>query len=52
MWSQLEKAWCRIYYSVTAAGSRRLANLAATWTNLTSAIGKVLKGGRLHGAAI
>jgi PadR family transcriptional regulator PadR len=41
----------RIYYSVTAAGSRRLASLAATWTNLTSAIGKVLKGG-LHGAAI
>jgi PadR family transcriptional regulator PadR len=41
----------RIYYSVTAAGSRRLANRAATWTNLTSAIGKVLKGG-LHGVAI
>lgn len=41
----------RIYYSVTAAGSRRLASLTATWTNLTSAIGKVLKGG-LHGAAI
>jgi PadR family transcriptional regulator len=41
----------RIYYSVTAAGSRRLVDLAATWTNLTSAIGKVLKGG-MHGVAI
>ena len=41
----------RIYYSVTAAGSRRLAESAATWTNLAGAIGRVLKGG-LHGVAI
>jgi PadR family transcriptional regulator PadR len=35
----------RIYYSVTAAGSRRLAALSATWTDLTSAIQKMLTGG-------
>src|SRR5271154_7539709 len=28
----------RIYYSVTSAGSRRLADLAETWTNLAAAI--------------
>jgi PadR family transcriptional regulator PadR len=42
----------RIYYSVTAAGSRRLTDLAARWTNLSSAIGKLLKGGMHHGVAI
>lgn len=41
----------RIYYSVTAAGSRRLANLSETWTNLAGAIQRMLKGGQ-HGEAI
>lgn len=36
----------RIYYSVTKAGSRRLAELTAHWTNLTGAIQKALAGGR------
>ena len=36
----------RIYYSVTKAGSRRLAELAAQWTNLAGAIQKTLAGGR------
>jgi PadR family transcriptional regulator, regulatory protein PadR len=36
----------RIYYSVTASGERRLAELAGTWTNLAAAIQTVLKGGR------
>lgn len=35
----------RIYYSVTAAGRRRLAELSGTWTNLAEAIRKVLTGG-------
>ena len=35
----------RIYYSLTAAGSRRLADLADVWTNLTAAIQKMLSGG-------
>jgi PadR family transcriptional regulator, regulatory protein PadR len=41
----------RIYYSVTPAGSRRLADLSETWTNLVAAIEKMLTGGK-HGAAI
>jgi PadR family transcriptional regulator PadR len=41
----------RIYYSVTPAGSHRLAALSATWTNLASAIQKMLTGGQ-HGEAI
>ncbi|HXQ80111.1 MAG TPA: PadR family transcriptional regulator [Opitutaceae bacterium] len=41
----------RIYYSVTAAGSRRLADLSEAWSNLAAAIQKMLKGGR-HGEAI
>ncbi len=41
----------RIYYSVTAAGARRLADLAQTWTNLTGAIQSLLAGGT-HGEAI
>jgi PadR family transcriptional regulator len=41
----------RIYYSVTPAGRRRLADLSATWSNLTSAIQKVLTGER-YGEAI
>lgn len=41
----------RIYYSVTAAGSRRLADLSATWGNLTAAIQKVLTGAQ-YGEAI
>ena len=36
----------RIYYSVTPAGLRRLAELSATWGNLTTAIHKVLTGER------
>lgn len=36
----------RIYYSVTPAGSRRLADLSNTWTSLTTAIQTMLKGGR------
>jgi PadR family transcriptional regulator PadR len=36
----------RIYYSVTAAGSRRLADLSKTWTSLYAAIQTVLAGGR------
>lgn len=41
----------RIYYSVTAAGARRLAHLAQTWTNLTAAIQSLLAG-ETHGKAI
>lgn len=41
----------RIYYSVTPAGSRRLANLSRTWTNLAGAIQTILTGGQ-HGEAI
>lgn len=36
----------RIYYSVTAAGSRRLADLSETWTSLAGAIQMMLTGGR------
>jgi|ERR1051326_6169999 len=35
----------RIYYSLTRAGARRLAELSGTWTNLATAIQKVLVGG-------
>jgi PadR family transcriptional regulator PadR len=41
----------RIYYSVTPAGSHRLANLAEAWTNLAAAIQKMLTGGQ-YGEAI
>ncbi len=41
----------RIYYSVTAKGSHRLADLAQSWTDLAGAIQKMLKGGR-HGEAV
>jgi PadR family transcriptional regulator PadR len=41
----------RIYYSVTAAGSRRLAYLSQTWTNLAVAIQTMLTGGQ-HAKAI
>lgn len=34
----------RIYYSVTRAGSHRLADLSDAWTNLAVAIQKVLTG--------
>jgi PadR family transcriptional regulator PadR len=37
----------RIYYSVTAAGSRRLADLSQTWNNLANAIQLMLTGGQL-----
>jgi PadR family transcriptional regulator PadR len=36
----------RIYYSITAVGSRRLANLSLAWTNLAAAIQKMLTGGQ------
>src|SRR5881394_2842664 len=36
----------RIYYSVTPRGSRRLADLSETWTNLARAIHKMLMGGQ------
>lgn len=36
----------RIYYSVTRAGSRRLADLSATWKGLAAAIHKMLAGGQ------
>ena len=32
----------RIYYSVTPAGTRRLTELAATWTSLTGAVQSML----------
>ena len=41
----------RIYYSVTRAGSHRLADLSEAWTNLAAAIQKMLTGGQ-HGEAI
>jgi PadR family transcriptional regulator PadR len=41
----------RIYYTVTPAGSRRLAELSETWANLTAAIQTMLKGAQ-HGHAI
>jgi PadR family transcriptional regulator, regulatory protein PadR len=41
----------RIYYSVTAKGSHRLADLSRSWTHLAGAIQKMLKGGQ-HGEAI
>lgn len=33
----------RIYYSLTAAGKKRLARMTATWTSLAGAIGGVLE---------
>ncbi len=36
----------RIYYSLTAAGKRRLTRLSADWTSLTNAVHSVLKEGR------
>lgn len=41
----------RIYYSVTARGSRRLADLSHNWTSLAAAIQEILTGGK-HGEAI
>ena len=41
----------RIYYSVTAAGSHRLADLSQTWNNLATAIQSMLMGGH-HAKAI
>ena len=38
----------RIYYSVTPAGSRRLADLSKAWASLSAAIQKMLSGGQ-HG---
>jgi PadR family transcriptional regulator PadR len=41
----------RIYYTVTPAGSNRLAELSEAWANLAIAIQKMLMGGQ-HGEAI
>ena len=41
----------RIYYSVTAIGSRRLADLSQTWNKLATAIRTMLEGGH-HANAI
>lgn len=41
----------RIYYSMTAAGRKRLAQLTGTWTELTAAIHAILQGGN-HGPAL
>ena len=41
----------RIYYSVTPVGFRRLADLSKAWTNLATAIQKMLTGGQ-HGEAV
>ncbi len=41
----------RIYYSVTPAGSRRLADLSEAWTNLAAAIQEILTGVQ-HGEAV
>jgi PadR family transcriptional regulator PadR len=41
----------RIYYSITPRGSRRLAELSESWTNLADAIQRMLTGGQ-HGATI
>jgi PadR family transcriptional regulator, regulatory protein PadR len=41
----------RIYYSVTPAGRRRLADMSDSWTNLAAAIQKILAGGQ-HGAVL
>ena len=41
----------RIYYSVTRAGSHRLADLSKAWTNLAAAIQKMLTGGQ-HDEAV
>src|ERR1700730_6301836 len=45
------KSRSRIYYSLTSAGSRRLAHLSETWTNLAAAIQTMLTGGQ-HDPAI
>jgi PadR family transcriptional regulator PadR len=36
----------RIYYSITRAGTHRLADLAKAWTGLAGAIRQMLEGGR------
>lgn len=41
----------RVYYTLTAAGSRRLDDLAGNWTKLTAAIQGVLQGGK-HAEAV
>jgi PadR family transcriptional regulator, regulatory protein PadR len=35
----------RVYYRLTAAGERRLGELAATWSNVATAIQGILQGG-------
>jgi len=37
----------RVYYSVTAAGKRRLASVLVDWTRITRAVSQVLQGGHL-----
>lgn len=45
------KGRSRVYYSVTLAGSHRLADLAASWTKLAAAIQTMLPGGQ-HAQAL
>src|ERR1039457_575992 len=40
------KGRSRIYYSVTAVGSHRLADLSKTWSNMAAAIQRMLMGGQ------
>jgi PadR family transcriptional regulator PadR len=42
----------RIYYTVTSAGSNRLAELAGTWSNLAGAIQMILAGGQYGDAVL
>ena len=37
----------RVYYSVTAAGKKRLASVIGDWTRITRAVSQVLEGGHL-----
>jgi PadR family transcriptional regulator, regulatory protein PadR len=41
----------RVYYAITAAGSHRLADLAGTWTKLSTAIRHMLIGDK-HAEAV
>ena len=40
----------RIYYSVTGLGSRRLAHLQRSWSDLALAVRQILAGGQYHDA--
>jgi PadR family transcriptional regulator PadR len=38
----------RVYYSITAAGQKRLGTLISTWSKLNDAVANALDGGALH----